>query len=72
MAGIEISVSPEARDLLFFGWACRISENFYGKGPYFKEMGVQACLHFAAISYTALWDCIRSIFIRDISEKGAT
>ena len=26
--GIEISASLEARDLLFFGWTCRISENF--------------------------------------------
>ena len=41
---IEISASPKTRDLLFFGWACRISENFSGKGPDFKEMGVGACL----------------------------
>jgi hypothetical protein len=51
-SGIEISVSLEARDLLFFGWACRIYENFNGKGPDYKEMGVGACLYFAVISYT--------------------
>jgi len=39
-AGIEISVRPEARDLLFVGWACKIFENFNGKGPDFKEMDV--------------------------------
>ena len=50
--GIEISASLEARDLLFFGWTCRISENCNGKGPDFKEMGVLACLHLAVISYT--------------------
>jgi hypothetical protein len=51
-SGIEIGVSLEARDLLFFGWACRIYENFNGKGPDYKEMGVGACLYFAVISYT--------------------
>jgi hypothetical protein len=35
---IEINVSQETRDLLLFGWACRISENFNGKGPDFKEI----------------------------------
>jgi hypothetical protein len=35
-----------------FGWTCRISENFYGKGPDFKEMGVLVCLRFVVISYT--------------------
>ena len=54
MTGIEISVSPEVRDLLFFEWTCRISENFNGKGPDFKEMDVQACLRFAVISYIGL------------------
>ena len=53
IVGIEISVSPEARDLLFVGWACRIFENFNGIGPDFKEMDVGACFHFAVISYTA-------------------
>ena len=52
-AGIEISVILEARDLLLFGWACRILENFNGKGPDFKEMGIQACFRFAVILYTA-------------------
>jgi hypothetical protein len=51
---IEISVSPEARDLLFLEWACRISENFNGMGPDFKEMVVRACLRFAVISYTTI------------------
>jgi hypothetical protein len=49
---MEIIVSLEGQDLLFFGWTCRISENFYGKGPDFKEMGVLVCLRFAVISYT--------------------
>jgi len=35
---IKINVSQETRDLLLFGWACRISENFNGKGPDFKEI----------------------------------
>jgi hypothetical protein len=52
--GIEISVSLEARDLLSFGWTCRISENFNEKGPDFKEMGVRVCLRFAVILYTGL------------------
>ena len=51
-AGIEISVSPEARDVLFFGWAWRISENFNGKGPCFKEMDVLAYLCLVVIPYT--------------------
>jgi hypothetical protein len=46
--------SPEARDLLFLEWACRISENFNGMGPDFKEMVVRACLRFAVISYTTI------------------
>ena len=50
-SGIEISVSPEARDLLFFGSACRISEKLNGKSPDYKEMGVRVCLRFAVISY---------------------
>ena len=48
----EIIVNPETRDLLFVGWACRIFENFNGKGPDFKEMGVQVCFRFAVISHT--------------------
>ena len=52
---MEIIVSLEGQDLLFFGWTCRISENFYGKGPDFKEMGVLVCLRFAVISYTVTW-----------------
>jgi hypothetical protein len=51
---IEIRVSPEARSLLFFGWAYRISENFNGKGLDFKEMGVRACLCFVVILYTEM------------------
>ena len=53
LSGIEISASTEARDLLCFGWTCRISEYFIGKGPDFKKMGVWACIRFAVISYTA-------------------
>jgi hypothetical protein len=39
---------------LFYEWVCRISENFNGKGPEFKEMLVQAFLNFAVISYTVI------------------
>ena len=54
VSGIEISLSPETRDLLFYGWACNISENFNGKGPDFKEMSIRACLRFVVISYPAV------------------
>ena len=51
-AGIEIGGSPGARDLLFFGCACKISETLNGKGADFKEMYGRACLRFVVISYT--------------------
>jgi hypothetical protein len=35
---ISVHISLEAQDLLFSGWACKMSENFNGKGPDFKEM----------------------------------
>ena len=41
------------QDLLFVGWACRIFENFNGKCPDLKEMGIRACFRFAVILYTA-------------------
>jgi hypothetical protein len=62
---MEIIVSLEARDLLFFGWTCRISENFYGKGPDFKEMGVLVCLRFAVISM-----CIESALIEQFGSTN--
>ena len=80
-AGIEISVILEARDLLLFGWACRILENFNGKGPDFKEMGVRACLCIAVISYTASmqrkvklkdWASFFSLFLRSPCMKSVS
>ena len=54
--GIEISGCPEARDMLFFEWTCRISENFNGKGPDFNEISVWVYLCFAAVLYTAMYN----------------
>ena len=66
VTGIEISVSLEVRDLLFFGWACRMFENFNGKFPDYKEMGVRACLRFAVISYATNFMCCGFFFFTTV------
>jgi len=59
-AGIEISLSLEAQiDLLFVGWACRIFENFNGKGPDFKEMLPLCCNFVHCLNVTIkLYQCL--------------